>query len=549
MTGMKNAAIILAFLVVLILPLAFSPASAQVAQNGGTTLYLPWLSKPPGQPTLKWAYGGCYTSWCETGWYSSPAAINTDADPQLEVIASAYSVWALDGASGSLEWRFDPAGSRTWPGIVLTDLERDGTTEIVVAQGGGWISAINLNGALKWQQRPSGSELRGLLVADLENNNSSREILVTAAIGSRTSTWVLDSSGNVRANWPQITSEDSGYAYGVFNANAAVANLNGDSALEIIVPTDTHYILGLHPSGAPLVSNNSVYPGDRRTVWGQVGVWEDLGVEMRGWGYCSQGSPRSENYRPNFAHSPATIADLDGNGSLEIVVTGNVYDCSQDPYQSRYTGLFIFNADRTRYQSGSFDWRSTPLDIAPVLSEDYHVIENVQPNPVVADLDGDGILEILFPAYDGRLHAFWLDKTQKGTWPYSVYNPAEGFLRFASEPVVVDIENDGLAEVIFTSWTQKGSNRSGKLHILNAYGVPLYEIDLPPGRNSNWNWNGGLPAPTLANIDNDPDLEIIVNTAYSGVVVYDLPGSANARILWGSGRGNYQRTGSLPINP
>jgi uncharacterized repeat protein (TIGR01451 family) len=30
-------------------------------------------------------------------------------------------------------------------------------------------------------------------------------------------------------------------------------------------------------------------------------------------------------------------------------------------------------------------------------------------------------------------------------------------------------------------------------------------------------------------------------------VAYDLPGTANARILWGTGRGNYQRTGSFLV--
>jgi len=28
-------------------------------------------------------------------------------------------------------------------------------------------------------------------------------------------------------------------------------------------------------------------------------------------------------------------------------------------------------------------------------------------------------------------------------------------------------------------------------------------------------------------------------------VAYDLPGTVNARVLWGTGRGNYQRTGSI----
>ena len=31
-------------------------------------------------PIIKWQYGGCYSSWCETGWYSSPAVIDLEGD-------------------------------------------------------------------------------------------------------------------------------------------------------------------------------------------------------------------------------------------------------------------------------------------------------------------------------------------------------------------------------------------------------------------------------------------------------------------------------------
>jgi hypothetical protein len=123
--------------------------------------------------------------------------------------------------------------------------------------------------------------------------------------------------------------------------------------------------------------------------------------------------------------------------------------------------------------------------------------------------------------------------------------PGSG-IRFASEPVVADLDNDGQAEVIFTSWGQKAGNTIGQLHILSSQGAPLQAVNLPstPGT-----WNGGLAAPTLANIDADADLEVVVGTSHSGVVAYDLPGTANARILWGTGRGNLQRTGALPAIP
>jgi hypothetical protein len=273
-----------------------------------------------------------------------------------------------------------------------------------------------------------------------------------------------------------------------------------------------------------------------------VGVWESTIPEERGWGECD--GVRQESYRTNFSDGPADIVDLNNDGQREVVVTGNTYDCDAGYPPSRYMALYIFNADRTRFHSGSYDWTTIPIDTGAPLSEDYSVIESAEPNPAVADLDGDGMQEILYASYDGRLHAFWLDKTEHGDWPYSVYKPWEGFFRFASEPVVADLNNDGLAEVIFTSWTEQGSYAWGKLHILTAYGSPLYELDLPAPRSSSATWNGAMAAPTLANIDSDPDLELIINTAASGVVVYDLPGTSNARILWGTGRGNFQRTGS-----
>jgi hypothetical protein len=207
---------------------------------------------------------------------------------------------------------------------------------------------------------------------------------------------------------------------------------------------------------------------------------------------------------------------------------------------------FIFNLDRTRWNAGSFDWTEIPvplnLNAAKPLSENYNQIETAVPNPAAADLDGDEFLEILFPSYDGRLHAYWLDKTEHGSWPFNVNIPGEGLIRFASEPTVADLDADGRAEVIFTSWVQKGTNKTGKLHIVDYLGNLLFEVPLPAAFNGNW--NGAMAAPTLANIDGDPDLEVVLLTAHSGVVVYDLPGTANAITLWSTGRGSLTRSGS-----
>src|SRR5437016_3814208 len=311
--------------------------------------------------------------------------------------------------------------------------------------------------------------------------------------------------------------------------------MNSDGFKELFVPGG-HYINAFDRNGNQLTVNPIFAP---RQFWSEVATGLDQAVDLRGYAICG-----TEN-RPQFSDSAPVVADVDGDGIPELIVVGNVYNCGTTPYTSLYHMPFIFKLDRTRWSGSGFDWTAipTPGPGSAPLSEDYNVIENVVPNAVVADLDGDGFKEIIFPSYDGKVHAYWLDKTEHGSWPYTVPTsgtPGDDF-RFASEPVVVDLDNDGHAEVIFTSWPKRATGGVGQLHVLDYLGRELYRVSLP-APSIGKNWNGGLSAPTIANIDSDPNLELVVGTSASGVVAYKLPNTANARILWGTGRSNYGRT-------
>jgi len=514
---------------------------------------LPWWGSPASiapkttsiqAPVLKWQRGGCYSSWCETGWYSSPAIADLDGNGTAEVIGAAYSIFILNGDSGTLIKPIDPPGGRQWPSLVTADLDNDGDLEIVTAHGDGYLHVFDHHGDPVWSLQPTpGSELRSLAAYDLDGNQT-LEILV-ASTRAENQWFVYEHNGVLRAgNWPQHSpdSNTNGYTSGCFNQNLAAADLDGDGRAEIIGPNDTHYVAAFEDDGSQTRAS-SLYgsnPDGTNKFWSRVGVHVDHEVDLRGYANCGI------EHRPNFAHSAPILVDVNRDGTLEVVIVGNVYNCGTNPYTSLYEMPYILNSDRTRWSASEFDWTVLPTadgDSAP-LSENYNQIENNQPNPVAADLDGDGFLEILFPSYDGRLHAFWLDKSEHGNWPYAVTNPAEGVIRFATEPLVVDLDNNGYAEVIFASWVEKGSGKTGKLHILDHQGNPLHEIDLPAAFGGA-DWNGALAAPALGNIDADADLEIVLNTAHSGLVAYDLPGSSQARILWGAGRANYQRSGSI----
>ena len=528
------------YLALIICALLLIPASAACAADGSGI----------AAPVLKWQHGGCYSSWCETGWYSSPAVADLDGDGDIEVIASAYSIVTLAGTTGELIWRVGSGHDRneldakyvgrTWPGIVLADVDDDGGIEIVTSHGYGYVSVYNHEGYFEpgWPQHPIGKEFRSLAVADLDGDGDI-EIAVGAARGDRTNVWVFEHDGSIRSGWPRLNDGEDGSAWGTYNDNIGAGDIDGDGLMELIVPSDTITICAYESDGTQIGTHemHHGHTGHDMDVWGEVPAYINLGYVTRGWGPCYT----EFTARANFANGPANVIDVNGDGTNEIVVIGDVHDCHTSPYTDLYNTPYILNADRTRFNADGFNWTTLPTDTGTPIIQDYNIIESVQPNPVTVDLDGDGRIEIIYPSYDGRMHAFWLDKTEHGNWPYSVYRASEGFYRSASEPVVADLDNDGSPEVIFTSWVQKGTGRTGKLHILDYMGNPIHEIDLPPAKSGDW--NGALAAPTLADIDGDPDLELVLNTAHSGIVAYDLPDTADARILWGTGRGNYHRNG------
>jgi hypothetical protein len=486
-------------------------------------------------PVLKWSYGGCFSSWCETGWYSSPAVADLDDNGKTEVVAGGYTVRIFSGANGDVLDTFNQGNNRVWSGIALADINNDKNLEIIVASGPR-LSVRNFKGDSLWALQPTAGELRGVAVAALKDTGT-MQIVTTVARGDSINTLIYANNGAAWQGWPQ-RSGTAGYSWGVYNDNAAIGDLDDDKNAEIIVPSDVHYICAYHSNGTPLAA--AARFGAK--VWGQVGVWKDTAPEMRGYGACD-GTP-VESYRTNFATGAAVIADVNNDKVPEVVVTGNTYDCGDPNTASKFTGVYIFNGDRSRFKSNGTDWTLPPAGSGAPLSEDYNVIESCMPDPVVADIDGDGLDEILYSAYDGKVHAMHLDKTEHDGWPFAVYHAGDPGFSFASPPVIADLDNDGKAEVLFTSWTQKNSNSSGSLYILDYKGNQLSRTPLPPPRGTA-TWNGGLASPTIDVLDSTGNLCVVITTASSGIVVYELPGTKTGRILWGTGRGNYRRDGNV----
>lgn len=497
-------------------------------------------------PVLKWQKAGCLDGvWCDTGWYASPAVADIDNDGKPEALWTNYEVMAINGENGTTQWKVNnPGGGRGWASVVVGDVNKDSSLEIVTAHGGGYLSVLQKDGTplAGFPRQDQTNELRSLAVSDVDDNGD-LEMLVCAT-RSNDQWFIYEHNGAIRSGWPRHSpdSDTNGYAAGCYNENVGLADLDGDGRDEMIGPNDTHYVVGFNDDGSPLRAN-AMYgqQAGQKQVWARVGFHYDHSVDLRGYANCGA------EHRPNFADSAPTFADVNGDGVLEIIIVGNMYNCGTDPYTSLFHMPYILRIDRTRWAGGGFNWTALPVpdgNAAP-LSEDYNQIETVMPNPVVVDLDNDGLREILYSSYDGRLHAYWLDKTEHGSWPYRIKKQNENFIRFSSEPAVADLDNDGQAEVLVTTWTEHGSNAGGQLLVLSAAGTLLHAVNLPTSAEG---WDGAMAAPTLANLDNDADYEVVIGTANTGLVAYDLPNTANARILWGTGRGNYLRNGQAPAS-
>lgn len=513
-------------------------------------LITPTISAGINPPTLKWwgKGGGPYLMY--GGYAGSPAVVDLNGDNRQEVIWADYMIYVVDGETGDPIWNVYSGHDRsysgnqhsgnTYPAVVIADLKGDSKLEIITAHPGGIISVYNSDGYFYNSHWPVAldvnSEIRSLCVADM-NNDGLFEILVgSVRTDDNDYDWyILKPDGRPFPGWPQRARVNSGH--GTFNQNATVADLDDDGDLELIGLSDNFYIHALHDNGEHVLAG-AFY---NQEIWAKIPLWMDVESELRGWAEDGE-------LQPKFYFSSSIVDDVNHDHIPDIITVSVIHERGENNTVSyaQYHTPVILQPDRTRFNHDGFDWRVFPvpenLAESRPFTDDWQIIKVCLPDPVTADLDNDGFKEILYPANDGKMHACWLDKTEHHNWPYHVTHSGEGIIRYATAPGIADLDNDGHPEVIFGSWTPRNSQKFGKLHILNWQGETLYEVEVP---HSDRGWNGITSTPTLANIDGDPDLEIVVGTTWTGICAYDLPGTEQAKIIWQTGHVNFQRTSAV----
>lgn len=499
-------------------------------------------------PQLKYACAGTYDLWTEESYYASPVVEDIDGDGTQEIIFSNYSITVLDGATGRTEWKvnagrdrmqtlqeFGASNGHTWCTPKLFDLNGDGRKEIITGHGQGLISVLTADGYFLpgWPQTPVQASVRSVVAADLEGDGFG-EIIVGMGVDTHTSVYVYNYDGTLRSGWPQTqgVNGEKTWTYGVFMDNIAAADLNGDGVKEIIVPSDLSFISIFEPDGSAFPANARVF-GDKS--WGQISLFEDYSAEIRnengGWGYPFTGMEyREDLYKGEFGHARAKVEDLDGNGSLEVIVPTVMCNRKYAPTYppTEYMTMAILNADRTRYKNDAsgYNWEVLPMDLgAPLVQNSTMITSGVDQCPTISDLDGDGMKEILWSDYSGKVRCFSLNKREPYAWPYSLTKRTSPMYEYASPVVCRDLDGDGRQEVIFTSFFDETMGYGivrGYLYILNYEGRLLHKVQLPDTKEPGMYANGGRAEPAVADVDGDGLPEIVVNTIAGAICVYDL---------------------------
>ena len=494
----------------------------------------------------------------ETGWFASPSLVDLDGDRRLEIVAPFYSTFVYD-ARGRLLGKGTATEGRVYAPGVVADLDGDGAKEIVVGGNEGTVAAYNLAGGalrLKWRGSTcSGGqcpETRGMAAGDLDRDGRV-EVVATTTNTSRSGSqvFVFTASGAVAAGWPRYDASDAGFngmgnqGYGAYGENVGVGQLDDDAQLEVVVTFDNHQINLFNHDGtsvlaSPWYTNRQNDFAGRRLGWGQFIRWLSPKVEddhyhrhVGEWPH-----PLRQSWL-QWTASPPSIADLDRDGRNEVIGLPNVE--KNEPYETQAYAFMVLDG---AYGSGRRSarrhkgFRRLPLTRKPAVRADgdWYPPSGI-PAPTIVDLRGNRRPEIVASTPDGAVYAVGPGGRRLWRFDYARGKPKT----FASEVVAADLNRDGRPELVFGTYGL--APRSGRLVVLSARGKRLHDIRL---RDQGTNGNGiGIPAaPSIADLDGDGRLEIVVTTFDHGIDVYRVPRSNAKHLPWPTGRGNLLRSGA-----
>ncbi|HDR04916.1 MAG TPA: T9SS type A sorting domain-containing protein, partial [Candidatus Marinimicrobia bacterium] len=201
--------------------------------------------------------------------------------------------------------------------------------------------------------------------------------------------------------------------------------------------------------------------------------------------------------------STGSYNQIPGGGSATNLTDLFEISVSSEALPSLYPmSLTITANDTTAYPYQT----SITFDLAISLNQvgfPYSVDAAIESAPLVYDLNGDSLMEIIYGDLSGNLRAINANGALLDSFAYKAGSKIIG------APAAADIDLDGEVEIVFGSHDKK-------LYVLNSQGQLKWTLVTGSYLNA---------TPVLANLDEDPELEIIIGCADNKIYVLNHDGT------------------------
>jgi outer membrane protein assembly factor BamB len=373
------------------------------------------------------------------------------------------------------------------------------------------------NGTVRWSRKMQGDQ-QSLSAFDLDGDGLF-EILYSVSGPGRL--YVLDANGNIRNQW------DSG-DWKLGNS-AVILDADGDGILDGYFGSRNKFLLRLNMQTLQLIS--------KRSGWSQCGC-HTTAMDVDGDGrwdlFAGSGDDNSAkgvlhrydpisleslwsfNTNDNASSADPVLVDIDGDGQVEIIKSVDNY--KQD---DAHDAVYAFETD------GKILWK-----VGGLSGED---------SPNVADLDGDGSVEIVGMTFGSEVYC--LDAKGRFKWRKRLRPQLDNHAHAYMTPILCDLNGDKTLEILamtndgyFKDASGMSQKKNAVLFALSATGEILDRFDLGEPRY----WGEAF----VCNVDDDPYLELVLSGS-GGLDVIETKGfGANTEYF--QRRRSYQRLNVLP---